>query len=92
MSEAQEALDLDNEEPLEEGVQIPGWKKDEAAFLRHFGIPYADFGELILALSPDQQDKYEKTRRANEEAAILWAVHEGKSHGLLESADTGTLG
>lgn len=65
--------------------KIPEWKKDEEAFLRHFKISYSDFGDLLLALPDDLKEKYEKTRRANEEAAILWAIHEGKSHGLLEA-------
>lgn len=67
-------------------VKIPEWKKDEESFLRHFKISYSDFGDLLLALPDDLKEKYEKTRRANEEAAILWAIHEGKSHGLLEGA------
>jgi hypothetical protein len=62
----------------------PAWKKDEESFATHFGIPFPDFGELVLALHPAQQKKYEATRQVNEEAAILWAIHEGQSHGLLE--------
>jgi hypothetical protein len=62
----------------------PAWKKDEASFATHFGISFPDFGELVLALHTAQQKKYEATRQVNEEAAILWAIHEGQSHGLLE--------
>lgn len=71
---------------VEEPTEIPRWKEDEDSFQRHFGISYSDFGDLLLTLSDEQQSKYEKIRRVHEEAAILWAVHEGKSHGLLEDA------
>jgi hypothetical protein len=67
-----------------EPSEVPAWLKDESAFQKHFKIPYSDFGDLLLALPEDLQAKYEKTRRANAEAAILWAIHEGQSHGLLE--------
>lgn len=60
------------------------WKKDEAAFLKHFDLPYADFANLILCLTEKQREKYDKICAVNEEAAVLWAIHEGKSHGILE--------
>jgi len=60
------------------------WRDDKDAFEGHFKIPYEDFMSLVEALTPEQATKYEKIRAAHEEAAILWAIHEGKSHGLLE--------
>lgn len=59
------------------------WLEDEDAFFAHFDIPHSDFCELIRLLSKEQQRKYERTRKVNVEAAILWAIHEGKNHGLL---------
>jgi hypothetical protein len=72
---------------VQEEVKLESWAADPKAFKTHFHIPYPDFCELIEALTPTQEGKYEKIRVVNTEAAILWAIHEGKSHGLLASAD-----
>jgi len=72
------------EKPPSTELHLEPWKANEEGFLRHFRISYADFCELVKALSPQQQEKYEKIRAVHEEAAILWAIHEGKSHGILE--------
>lgn len=56
----------------------PTWKQNEEAFEAHFGIPYADFVEMIMEdFDPKLRAKYERTVLANEEAAILWAIREG---------------
>lgn len=73
-------------------VVLEPWKDDDsgAEFLRHFGIPYDEFMMLLSVFeesNPDKLHKYEKIRAANEEAAILWAVHEGRSHGILTEMD-----
>jgi hypothetical protein len=70
-------------------AEVEHWKKDEEAFKRHFDIDYLDFCQLIQLLSPAQQSKYEKIRATHEEAAILWAIHEGKSHGILREKQEG---
>jgi hypothetical protein len=85
------AKPMDGLQPAIEGAtseeKLESWVTDPRAFKAHFRIPYEDFCELIEALSPAQEGKYEKIRTVNTEAAILWAIHEGKSHGLLASAD-----
>jgi len=65
-------------------IILEKWKKDEDGFFDHFQILYDDFVKLVNALNENQQEKYEKIRQVHEEAAILWAIHEGKSHGLLK--------
>jgi len=64
-------------------MTVEAWENDKNAFRKHFDIGYDDFCQLIEALSPSQVEKYEKIRRTHQEAAILWAIHEGKSHGIL---------
>ncbi len=66
------------------GLEVEPWKKDEEGFRAHFDIPYGDFCTLIEAFDEDRSIKYEKIRGVHEEAAILWAIHEGKRHGLLK--------
>lgn len=66
----------------------PPWKADETGsiFKEHFDIGYEDFMKLICLFEeshPEKFAKFEKIRNTHEEAAILWAIHEGKSHGLL---------
>jgi len=74
----------DDEMSVEERLRVEPWLDDEDKFEKHFGIAYEDFTTLVTVLSPEQAEKYEKTRRVNVEAAILWAIHEGRSHGLLQ--------
>lgn len=71
----------------EEAENQADWKKDEEAFEAHFDISYDDFAHLILSLPPALAEKYERTRKTNEEAAILWAIHEGRNHGLIEEQE-----
>ena len=59
------------------------WKENEASFKEYFDISYSDFCKLADAL-PGKMTKYEKIRSADEEAAILWLIHEGKNKGLLK--------
>jgi hypothetical protein len=66
-----------------EATPAEPWQRDEASFERHFGVSYADFCRLGQAM-PEKMEKYERTRATNEEAAILWLVHEGVRHGHLQ--------
>jgi hypothetical protein len=89
MEETEDETAPSSEEPeVDETQGLPkrvphDWEEDEKAFGKHFGIAYDNFTQLILLLTPDQHKKYERTLKVNKEAAILWALHEGKSHGLL---------
>lgn len=74
----------DDEMNVMERLAVEPWLDDEDKFGRHFGIAYEDFMTLVTVLSAEQVEKYEKIRRVNIEAAILWAIHEGRSHGLLQ--------
>lgn len=61
----------------------PSWNEDEAEFLRHFDMPHQEFCELICALPDAAQQRYEQIRQVDEKAAVLWAIDEGKSRGIL---------
>lgn len=69
----------------EEAENVADWKEDEDAFESHFGLAYEDFTDIVSSGPPELITKYEATRKVNEEAAILWLIHEAKNHGLLES-------
>ena len=68
---------------------VERWKEDEVAFKKHFDLSYEDFCTLYTLLTPEQQAKYDRTQATNEEAAILWAIHEGKTHGHIKELGTG---
>lgn len=73
-----------DEKKEEPALALEEWARDEAKFKKHFDLPYSDFCDLIEALTPSQHEKYNKILAVHTEAAILWAIHEGKSHGLLK--------
>lgn len=72
---------------FEEDESEADWKANEEAFQDHFGIEYDEFTELILALPPSLAATYERTNKVNEEAAILWAIEQGKQRGLIKDAE-----
>jgi hypothetical protein len=50
------------------------WAADEASFERHFGATYTFFREVLEHLSPEQEERFEKTMQINPEAAVLWIL------------------
>ena len=67
----------------DESKAAPLWQGNEEEFERHFDVAYSTFMEMLASMPEPYQKKYERTREVNLEAAVLWAIHEGVSHGLL---------
>jgi len=59
------------------------WLHDPKKFKAHFDLSAADFKTLVDILPPHLQERYEETGSANPEAAVLWAIHQGRKLGLV---------
>lgn len=57
--------------------------ENPAAFKAHFDLPYEDFCQLIEAFKGERAQIYEETLKVNQEAAILWAISEGKRCSII---------
>jgi hypothetical protein len=65
---------------------LPAWLENNDAFIARFGITYDDFCKLATAIGPDKIRDYELIQKANEEAAILWLIQQGRDMGYLQNA------
>jgi hypothetical protein len=63
----------------------PHFLENEEMFRKHFDLPHADFMTLLDAFDEDRMEKYESISAVDEEAAILWAIHEGKQVGIVQT-------
>jgi hypothetical protein len=59
------------------------WMEDPEEFERRWKLSFEDFRVLIQALPPDIAGRYERTLRADEEAAITWVLAYAKKSDLL---------
>jgi hypothetical protein len=59
------------------------WSEDPEEFERRWKLSYEDFRILIQALPPDIAMRYERTLKADEEAAITWVLAYAKKNHLL---------
>lgn len=62
----------------------PAWAEDEGAFARHFDVSYEDFCKVAQSVPGAKLDHYGDILKIDEEAAILWLIKQGKSHGILK--------
>ncbi len=59
------------------------WQDDEGAFQMKFGISYPSFVTLVNSFDDDELKRYDSICQASKRAAILWAIDQGKTKGLL---------
>lgn len=68
----------------------PPWLRDPKKFEACFDISAKDFRVLIDVLPEHLREQYEETGATNPEAAVLWAIHQGRKLGLVVDGPVST--
>jgi len=63
---------------------MPGWSESEELFEERFGLSHGTFLAAVASLNDQLIERYESIRKADQEAAILWAIDMCRKHGILE--------